>query len=490
MNLNYNIILRTGGITAILVGVLTIPSLGVSLFSHTNTVTSGLIFTMAISLVLGFAIIKQIKPSKKSLKFREGYLSVICSLLVASVLGSFPYIWTGLLNPIDAFFESVAGFTTTSATAIGEPNLPLGLALWKASSHWFGGICILIYLITFLPRLGHGGQQITTAESSNSNLNKIAPKSSEIIKIIFCIYFTLTILTFILISFSKIGIIDSLVYTFSTVSTAAVNLHNSGLLHYNNVYLEIIISIFSILSATSFVFYFYIIKGYKNEVKKNIETKTFILIIIIFTILCNLLLFVNIGPGQYNLRSFREIIFQVISFASTSGYTIIDYQTWPESISYCFLILTLIGGCSASTSGSFKVIRMLIYVQLIRRGFHKRLHPRLIEPVKIGDSIVSAPLAASVTTYGLLFFIILLFSTLLLSIQGLDLETTFSAAFSSLTNIGIGFGKVGYLGEYHFFHPLLKLLLCIEMIVGRLGLYSVFLIAMPSFWQSKRKRNF
>lgn len=490
MNLNYNIILRTCGITAILVGVLTIPSLGVSLYSHSNTVTYGLALTMAISLILGFILIKLVKPSIKSLKFREGYLSVICSLLIASLLGSLPYFVAGLLNPIDSFFESVAGFTTTSATAIGEPNLPFGLATWKASSHWLGGICILIYIITFLPRLGHGGQQIVTAESSNLNLNKIAPKSSEIIKIIICIYLTLTVLAFILISLSQIGIIDSLVYTFSTVSTAAVNLHNSGLLYYDNIYLEIVISVFSILSATSFVFYFYIIKGYKNEVKKNIETKTFILIILIFTVLCNLLLFINIGPDQYDLQSFREIIFQVISFASTSGYTIIDYQTWPETITYCFFILTLIGGCSASTSGSFKVIRMLIYLQLIRRGFHKRLHPRLIEPVKIGDSIVSAPLAASVTTYGLLFFVILLFSTLILSIQGLDLETTISAAFSSLTNIGIGFGKIGYLGDYHFFHPLLKLVLCLEMIVGRLGLYSVFLIAMPSFWQSKRKRNF
>ncbi|MEG0291187.1 MAG: potassium transporter TrkG [Anaerovoracaceae bacterium] len=489
MSFNFKIISKICAVATLIVGVAMIPALLAAFFLGEMPQFKAFLFCSLTAILIGGAFTKILPDSKSSLKIRDGYLSIISALLTLTLIGSLPYIFSGTTGFVDGFFESIAGFTTTSATVVGEYCLPTSLALWKATSHWIGGLCVLIYGISILPRLGNGGQQLATAETINPNLNKVAPKTRDIVRYILIIYVVLTLLSFGFILLSRIGIIESLIYSFGSISTAAVNIHPNGLGHYGSFYLEFIVSIFSLLSALSFVLYFFLLKGYYNEIKRNVEIKAYLILIAIASIACSIILFTS--PNQeFNLESQKNIIFQVISFASTSGFTVYDYTNWPVAINYIFLTLIIIGGCSASTSGGFSVLRILICAQLVKRGFHKRLHPRAIKPVKIGESIISAPMAASVTTFGLLFLVCLIFSMFVLSLQNLSLETTFSAAISSLTNIGIGFGDISYTGNYAMFNPILKLFICFEMIAGRLGLFTVFILLFPSFWRVKKRQSF
>lgn len=487
MRINKRSIIRLFSIITSIIGIVMILNVFTS-FALSNMLEFKVFLCLSIIfIVLGTLGTKLIKPSKKPLKSRDGYFAIVSSLVYMSILGALPFILTNNANIVDSLFESVAGFTTTSATIIGVFNLTRSMALWKASMHWMGGIFVLIYSITYLPSIEMGSQQIATAESLSTNLNKIAPKKSQVIRQISILYFIFTSLSFIFILFSGIGPLESLIYAFGTSSTSAVKLHQEGLTYYGNTYLEIIISVFSIFAASNYVLYFYLSKKYLYEIKKNVEKRAFFTILIVATAV-SFVFFLTSDTFDNKAVALKNSFVQVTSFATTSGYSTSDYLRWPIAVQTILVFLMIVGGCSGSTAGSMKVIRLLVIHKLIVRGIVKRLHPRAITPIKLGDTNISSSMANSVTTYALLFFFVTLFSTLILSLQNLDLETTFSAAIGTLTNTGISFGKIGSSGNYSMFNPLLKLYLCFLMIIGRLSIYTVFILFDRSFWIKQKRR--
>ena len=487
MNISRRRIIRTTGYTFIGVALFMVPSLLYALFTDDLVCVRAFAIPVSIMLLLGLIMRFAVKPPNGHIWIRDGYLNIFIIMFISAIAGAVPY-FLGIpgCGVIDAIFESTAGLSTTSASVLYEPSLPYSMMLWKAIEHWIGGLCVLIFIISLLPQFGLGDQQISTVESHGTYINKIAPKSSLITKYIIGIYAGFTVIAFVYFMICCDAPFDAVMLALASTSTSGVLIHPEGISYYDSFLVETGVSIFTILSSISFVLYIHIIKKHYSEVKRNIEIRAFIGIIVVSTFIIALILFFS-NTGKDFVTSLRDSFFQTASFITTSGFALEDYTAWPSAACFVLMLMMLIGGCSASTTGAFKVIRLLIVEKLIERGFLKHMHPRAVHAVKVGNSTISADTASSVTSFAILYLAVIIISTVILSLQNIDLETSFSAVIGTISNDGISFGQIGMGGDYSMFHPLLKIYLCFLMIVGRLGLMTMLLIFLPSFWKSNKK---
>ncbi len=482
MNLDKKNLIRVFGETLIFMALLMIPSLIIAIKNNNETMIRGFLYPITSYLFAGGCIRRFFpKQHKRRYNIRHVYMLLFLIIATSCISGAVPY-YIGISDAsfINSIFESTAGLTTTSATVFYEPSMDQSLILWKALEHWVGGLGIIVFIISIIPLLGFGDQQIATAESHGTFLNKIAPRLSQIIRYIVITYLGLTLIALIYFAVGNIPLFDAFILALSTSSTAGILLHTEGISYYGSFYIEFGVSVLSVLSGLSFVLYIHLLKKNYSEIKKNIELRAFILIIAVSTVIIGLLLYKD---GHANLwQSMEDSFFQVSSFATTSGFAISNYTLWNSPSIFILISLMIIGGCSASTTGSFKVMRLLIIWKLISRGFTKRIHPRVVKNVKVGDSIISAPMVSSVTTFAFMYFATILISTIILSLQNLDIESTFSAAIGVISNSGISFGSIGMDGNYAVFHPFLQVFLSFLMVVGRLGFMTVGIVFLPTFW--------
>lgn len=486
MKWNFHILGKMAGFTLLSMGGLLLPSAFMAAYFEEDEQLKVFLMTFGFAVVVGGLLVKYTKGRSRHMKIREGYLGIFISILLAILVGAVPFCLSySELGVIDGIFESTAGLSTTSATVLGEYLMPRSLIFWKASEHWIGGLGILIFIVSIMPLLGAGEQQLATAENQYTTLNKIAPKSATIIKYLSAIYISLTIISFGYFLICQVGSFDAWILALSCTSTSGVLLHPEGISHYGSLAVEMGVSVFCIMGGMSFVLYIHLIKGHFSEVKNNIELKVFLGMIAFSTIVVFIMLLLA-DNGKDVGTSLRDAFFQVSSFATTSGFALEDYVTWPVVTTHILFCLMLIGGCSSSTTGAFRVIRLVIVIQMIKRGIYKRIHPRGVQAVKVGKSVISARMVSSITTFTILYILIFLLSIIVLSWQNLDLETTISAAAGAISNDGISFGQIGMDGNYSVFAPVLKLYLCFLMIVGRLGLLNVFILFLPSFWNPDR----
>ena len=482
MELNKPRLFRVAGITLLLMVALMFPSLCFALYENDQSMVRAFGYPMAFSLLIGIPILLFVKKDSFFIKIRDGYMTIFLIIAITCSLGAVPYqIGIDNANFAESIFESVAGFTTTSATVFSEPSMPHSLLLWKSIEHWAGGLIILMLVISILPVMGVGDFQIATVESHSGFMNKIAPKYMYIIKYIVAIYMSITVLALIYFLFAKIGVYDAVILALTTTSTAGVMIHTGGISYYDSFYIELGVTLFTLISAINYVIYIHLLKKNFNEIKKNSEFKVFWYIIAIGTLIIAFILHFSTSDTTW-LTSFRDSFFQVTSFVTTSGFALKDYTLWPQSSTYILIMLMIIGGCSASTTGSIKIMRIMVMLKLIQRNFYKKMHPRAISAVKIGGTPISPKTCSSITAFCITFAITLLVSTLLLTTQNIDINTAFSAAIGTLSNNGISFGNIGMDGSYAIFHPILLIFLSMLMLIGRLGFFTIVMVFLPSFW--------
>lgn len=485
-NLNYKAIVRILGIIILILGLsMIIPWVYAEC---TGDISSSYAFRRCSppAIIIGGAITVFIRAHKIKFRAREGYIVVASCWIVASIAGSFPYYLSGFTSSyIDAFFEATAGFTTTGCTAVATGILSRSLMLWKAISNWLGGMGILLFVISILPALGINGQMIARAETPGPVLRKMTVRMSDSAKILYITYLSFTIIEFILLMLSgKMPAFDAIINTMGSISTGGIIVHPTGIAYYNSVYVEVVISVFCILASVNFIMYHYLITGKFSFILKDIELRAFFIIIALATVLCTAGLMMNTDSSLS--AALRDSFFQVVSMSTTAGYTRSPYIVWPSMCQMVLLMLMFIGGCAASTSGSIKVIRVLVMIKLIWRGCIKRVHPRSVVAVKLGNSAVSAPVVSGITTFILAYIMILMIASFVLSFQGLDLETTVTSALAMLSNTGSAFGEAASLGNFSLFHPPLKLFLSFLMIVGRLELFTIIILFTRNFWGRDR----
>ena len=479
---NYRAIFRILGIIMLIIGITELFPWAFAEITGDSEVAFAFRICAPVTLAIGASIFYFIRTGRSRFGAREGYLVVALCWIVASLVGAFPYLLSGYFdNFIDSFFESSSGFTTTGCTVAQHGLTNHSLLLWKAISHWLGGMGILVFVISLLPALGINGQIIARAEMPGPVLQKTTVRMSDSAKALYLTYMSFTVAEFILLMVSgKMSLYDGVITTLGSISTGGLLVHPQGIAYYDSIYIEAVISVFCLLAAINFVLYHYILTGKPSYFLKDLELRAYGIIIAGSTIICTCGLVIL--RDEHVGSALRDSFFQVVSFATTAGYTRTPYMTWPAMCQLILLVIMFIGGCSASTAGSMKVIRVLVMLKMIARGCVRRVHPRSVVAVKLGSSSISAPVVSGITVFLFTYVGVFLFSGLVLSFQGTDMETSFTSTLCMLSNTGASFGYGASMGNFSFFHPILKLYLSALMIVGRLELFTIIILFTRNFW--------
>lgn len=481
-NTNYKAIARILGVIFLIIGIAELIPWVYAEVTGESDAAFGFRICAPLTVLLGFLMLFFIRSSRSRFGPREGYLVVALCWVFSSVIGAFPYLFAGAAeNYIDAFFEAVSGFTTTGCTVIPEGLTSRSLMLWKAISHWLGGMGILVFVISLLPALGINGQIIARAETPGPILQKTTVRMSDSAKALYLTYMSFTVAEFIMLMLSgKMPLYDGVITTLGSISTGGLLVHSAGIAYYNSIYIELVISFFCLLSSVNFILYHYLVTGKFSYFTGDSELRAYLTIIGGAIAVCTAGLMLKNGEAfGYALRN---SFFQVVSFASTAGYTRTPYIDWPSVCQITLLVLMFIGGCSSSTAGSIKVIRILVMLKMISRGIVRRIHPRSVVAVKLRGNAISAPVVSEITVFIFTFIGIFLFSGMILSLQGYDMETSFTSTICMLSNTGASFGYSAAIGNFSFFHPVLKLYLSTLMIIGRLELFTIIILFTKNFW--------
>ena len=484
--INYRATIKILGAIILITGLAMLVPLTYASMTHNAADAMAFAKTAPPAIAFGAVLLLFFKSTNAKFRTRDGYMVVALCWIVASFIGAFPYYFTTFPDSfIDAFFESTSGFTTTGCTTLNTGVLSRSLLLWKALSHWLGGMGILIFVLSILPALGINGQFIARAEAPCPVFAKMAVRLSDSTKVLYITYIMLTLAEFLLLSFSpKMDAFEALVNSMGSISTGGLLVHSGGFAHYNSFYIEVVISLFCVLASVNFMLYHYIRQGDIKRALCDTELRIFLLVMAIGVTVCTIVLSLQTDASLG--KAFRDSLFQVISMSTTTGYVRSPYVVWPVTCQMVLFSLMLIGGCSASTSGSVKVVRFVVMFKLIVRGTYKRLHPRSVVPVKMNGQVLPSQVVSGICGFILAYLAIFLFSGLVISLQGMDLETTLGTALAMLSNTGAAFGVTASAGNFAAYAPALKLYLCLLMYIGRLEIYTMLVLFTRHFWNRSR----
>ena len=432
------------------------------------------IFVGALGLI-GFFFTKGVQ---RDLSAKDGFVIIVMFWLVLSLAGSIPFYLSGM-SPIDSFFESMSGITTTGATVISNiETLPESLKFYRQLLQWMGGMGLIVLAIAVMPLLGIGGGQLFKTDIPGAmGEQRLTPRIQETAKALWSIYFALTILCAILYAIAGMSFFDAVSHAMSTVSIGGFSTYNNSIGHFNNLTIEIICMVFMLLSAMSFALHYFSI--YKSKSLKYFydpELKFFVSILLIIFILA---LSINILSGQSNL-SLREVAFHTVSTVTTTGFGVSDTSTWSFSISFLLLIGAFVGACSGSVGGGVKSWRVMIMLNHAYSNIVKMIHPNSVVTLKVGTKSVDDNVATSVWGFFSIYVISFVILLLAVLISGLDLETAFSSVGACLNNLGPGLGMVS--DNYSEINSFAKGVLAFSMLLGRLEIFTLLIILTPMFW--------
>ena len=444
-----------------------------------STFLSSALITIFIGILLVLANLEE----NKKLNLQQAFLLTTLSWLSIAIFGCLPFLLANLnLSFVDAFFESMSGITTTGSTIITDlNNVPKGILMWRSIMQWLGGIGIIIMAITVLPLLNIGGMQLFRMESSDST-EKILPKAREVTLIISIIYIGLTFVCAIAYWRFGMDIFDSIAHAMTTIATGGFSTYSDSIGYFQNPKIEIVSIIFIILGSIPFIAYIKYLSGTKNIFITDTQIKSFIKIIF-FSILI-LFLYLVIFNKSFSEISLRSISFNVISILTGTGYVTQNFDNWGNFPLIYFLILMFIGGCAGSTTCGIKIFRVQILYLFIKNQLKKIIYPRGIFIIKYDNNNVNEKFMASIISFIYLYIVIFFVIAALLSLSGLDFTTSISGAATSISNVGPGLGElIGPNGNFSQLPNFSKWVLSFGMLLGRLELFAILVLFLPSFWQ-------
>lgn len=443
------------------------------------------IFEIAVILVLVGKIFTRKKPSKSELFIKDGLLIVGLAWIIFSVIGAMPYYLTGSITSIvDAFFETVSGFTTTGSTILTDiESLPMGILFWRSFTHWIGGMGVLVFVMAIIPLSGGNTMNIMKAEVPGPTVDKLVPKTKQSAKILYLIYIAMTALEVILLMLGGMPFIDSLTNSFSTAGTGGFCMKADSIGFYDSAYIDGVVTVFMILFGINFnLFYLVLLKNFKRIFKSE-ELRTYIKIIAVAIALITW----NIH-GMYGgvLKSFRYASFQVATIITTTGFMTADFNLWPTFSKAILLSLMIIGACAGSTGGGVKVSRVLITFKYIKSEIKKVIHPRSISNITMDEKLIDDTMTKNVSAYLLIYLIIMAVSFILITLNEFDIETSLTSVVTCLNNVGPGLGNlVGPTGNFSTFSPFSKLVLTLDMLLGRLEIFPILFLFSPRIFKRR-----
>lgn len=443
------------------------------------------IFEIAVILVLVGKIFTRKKPSKSELFIKDGLLIVGLAWIIFSVIGAMPYYLTGSITSIvDAFFETVSGFTTTGSTILTDiESLPMGILFWRSFTHWIGGMGVLVFVMAIIPLSGGNTMNIMKAEVPGPTVDKLVPKTKQSAKILYLIYIAMTVLEVILLMLGGMPFIDSLTNSFSTAGTGGFCMKADSIGFYDSAYIDGVVTVFMILFGINFnLFYLVLFKNFKRIFKSE-ELRTYIKIIAVAIALITW----NIH-GMYGgvLKSFRYASFQVATIITTTGFMTADFNLWPTFSKAILLSLMIIGACAGSTGGGVKVSRVLITFKYIKSEIKKVIHPRSISNITMDEKLIDDTMTKNVSAYLLIYLVIMAVSFILITLNEFDIETSLTSVITCLNNVGPGLGNlVGPTGNFSTFSPFSKLVLTLDMLLGRLEIFPILFLFSPRIFKRR-----
>ena len=477
---NYKTVFFTLGILQIILGIfMMIPIIIQFIY---NEVDSSFLGASIVTIIFGILFFLSNLDHDKKLNLQQAFLLTALSWLSIAVFGSLPFIFSDAdFSITNAFFESMSGITTTGSTIISNlENAPKGILLWRALLQWLGGIGIIVMAITLMPIMNVGGMQLFKI-SNNDSSEKILPKSKEIALRLIYIYSSLTFLCAFSYKILGMNIFDSLTHSMTTIATGGFSNYNESIGFFDNPYIEISAIIFIILGSLPFIAYIKFLSGDKKIFFSDIQIQTFIKIIVISIIILSIYLTIN-NSTQINLRS---IIFNVVSILTGTGYVNAQFDNWGAFAIIIFLLLMFIGGCAGSTTCGIKIFRIQILYHFISNQLKRIIYPKGIFILKYNQSPVDNKFISSIISFIYMYLIIFFIITALLSLTGLDFITSISGAATSISNVGPGLGSIiGPNGNFSSLPDISKWILTLGMILGRLELFAILVLFLPSFWRN------
>lgn len=437
-----------------------------------------------ILLTLIYLIGGRKKPKNSTIYAKEGMVVVALAWILWSLFGALPFFLSGYIpSYLDAFFETVSGFTTTGSSIMPDVEiLPQCMHFWRSFTHWIGGMGVLVFVMVLTSLDKKSSMYLMRAEVPGPEKDKLVPKMMSTARILYGMYFALTALEVILLMFGGLSLFDSLIHSFGSAGTGGFSNYADSVGHFDSAYVDGVITVFMILFGVNFSLYFLLlIKEYK-AVWKNEELRVYFGIIAAATAVIT----INILP-QYGsvLKSFRYAAFQVGTIITTTGYATADFNVWPM-LSKCVLIaLMIIGACASSTGGGIKVSRFMIAVKSIKREVKQMAHPKSVNLICVNGKKMGNDVIRSVFVYFMAYAGIAGLSVLIVSADNFDFATTFSSVIATLNNIGPGIEDVGATGNFSAFSPLSKLVFCFDMLAGRLEIFPFLMLFTTKVWRRK-----
>ena len=438
------------------------------------------LISMILCLIVGIPLTAR-KPKNKVFYTKDGCVAVALSWLALCIFGSVPFVLSGSIpHPIDAFFETVSGFTTTGSSILTDVEvLPHCILMWRSFTHWIGGMGVLVFLLSLLPLAGGYHMNLMKAESPGPSVSKLVPKVQQTAKILYSIYIGMTLLQIVLLLIGNIPLFDTLCIAFGTAGTGGFGIKNDSMGSYST-YCQIVTTIFMILFGVNFSAYYLILTKKIRQALKFEEVRYYLGIIaaaILVIGLNTMHLFQNLGV------SIQQAAFQVGSIITTTGFSSADFNQWPALSKTILVLLMFVGACAGSTGGGIKVSRILILCKAAKKEFQLYLHPNAVKKIKMDQKTITHDILRSTNIYLTLYLLIFAVSMLLISLDNFDMTTNFTAVTATLNNIGPGLEIVGPMGNFSSFSYFSKCVLIFDMLAGRLEIFPLLLLFFKGTWK-------
>lgn len=441
------------------------------------------LWSILISAAVG-TILAKLNPKDKNFRAKDAFVVAGFSWIFLSLFGALPFYFSGYFNSfVDCVFESISGFTTTGSSILTNVEvLPKGILFWRSFSHWIGGMGILMFMIAVMPSINASSVNLLRAESTGLAPDKIVPRIQETAKIMYMIYFAMTVILVVFLKIAGLPIFDSMLNAFSVAGTGGFSNMNASIGGYNNIAAEIIMTVFMFLFGISFLLYFALLGRKFEKFIKDTELKIYFGVVIVSI----LIITINIS-GLYNgiWEALRHSSFQVSSIISTTGFATTDFNLWPTLSKSILVFLMFTGCCAGSTGGGMKLIRFIILFKAAKVELDKIFHPGSVKAVSINGKKISNDIVFKTSLFFFIYFAIFFVSLLLISIDNKDIVSSATAVIASLSNVGPGLGTVGPTGNYAAFSSFSKIVFSFCMIAGRLEFFPVLVLFTPHVWKRR-----
>ena len=468
-----------GRVLLIMAGLMLLPFVTALIFGESVLPFA---VTIALTALLGGAMLL-LRPRSRDIYAREGFASVGLSWLLMSLLGALPFVLSGdIPSFVDAFFETASGFTTTGASVLNDvESLSRSALFWRSFTHWIGGMGVLVFLMAVMPMSGERSMHIMRAEVPGPTVGKLVPRAKETARILYLIYTGFTVAETVLLMFGGMSFYEALLHAFATAGTGGFSTRNASIAAFDSVYIETVIGAFLVLFGTNFNLFYLILIGRVREALRSEELHRYLEIIV----LCVLAIVLGTRKLYGGAQALRHGFFIVMATISKAGFCTQDYTLWPAWLQTMIVILMFIGGCAGSTGGGLKLSRVMLLIRTAAADVGRVISPRRVNRVQMDGRRVTPETTGAIYSYTALVMLLLLLCTALISFDGFDFATNFTAALSCVSNVGPGLGLIGPSGNFSIFSPLSKIVMSFTMLFGRLEIYAMLILFIPSAWRRR-----